>query len=61
MQGPPIQVAACFKLLCEIGRMFGYFPEPEKSFAICSLVVETEVKTAFLAEDLTVQTCQGHR
>ena len=60
MQGPPDQVAACFKLLCKIGPMIGYFPEPEKSFAICPVAAETEVKTIFLAEGLAVQTCRGH-
>ena len=61
MQGPLYRVAACFKLLCKVGPMFGYFPEPEKSFAICPLEGETEVKAVFLAEDLAVQTCRGHR
>ena len=35
MQGVPSRVAKCFKLLTEVGPMFGYLPEPEKSFAIC--------------------------
>ena len=61
MQGPPDCVAACFKLLCKIGPMFGYYPEPKKSFAICPLVVEAEVKEVFNAEGLAVQTCRGHR
>ena len=61
MQGPPDQVAACFKLLCKAGPMFGYFPKPEKSCAICPLAAETEVKAIFLTEDLPVQTCWGHR
>ena len=61
MQGPPVQVAAYFKLLCETGPMFGYFPETEKSFAICLLASEAEVKTTFIAEGLAVKTCRGHR
>ena len=61
MQGPPDRVAACFKLLCKARPMFRYFPEPEKSFAICLLAAETEVKAIFLDEDLPVQTYQGHR
>ena len=61
MQGPPDRVAACFKLLCDLGPKFGYFPEPEKSIAICPLATEAEVKTAFAAEGLAVKTCRGHR
>ena len=40
--------------------MFGYYPEPEKSFAICPLAVEQEVKEVFNPEGLAVQTCRGH-
>ena len=54
MQGPPARVAACFKLLCKLGPKFGYYPEPEKSFAICPLAVEQEVKDVFTAEGLAV-------
>ena len=61
MQGRPARVAACFKLLCDLGPHFGYFPEPEKSFAICPLATEVEVKAAFEAEGMTVKTCRGHR
>ena len=60
-KGPPDRVAACFKILCDLGPMLGYFPESEKSFAICPLATETEVKTAFAVEDLAVKTCRGHR
>ena len=59
MQGPPARVAACFKFLCKLGPMFGYYPELEKSFAICPLAVEQEVKDVFTAEGLAVQTCRG--
>ena len=38
--------------------MFDYYPEPE---TICPLAVEQEVKDAFNAEGLAVQTCRGHR
>ena len=61
MQGRPDRVAACFKLLCDLGPHFGYFPEPEKSFSICPLATEDEVKAAFVAEGMTVKTCRGHR
>ena len=57
MQGPPARVAACFKLLWKLGPMFGYYPEPEKSFATCPLTVEQEVKDVFNVEGLVVQTC----
>ena len=61
MQGPPDQVTACFKLLCEIGPPFGYFPDPDKSYAICPLASEEDVKATFLAQGLKVKTCRGHR
>ena len=31
MQGVPSRVVKCFKLLTEVGPMFGYLPEPEKN------------------------------
>ena len=52
---------AVFTLICDLGPQFVDFPEPEKSFAICSLATEAEVKTAFAAEVLTVETCRGNR
>ena len=35
MMGTAESVCQCFRLLCTLGPMLGYFPEPEKSFAIC--------------------------
>ena len=61
MQGRPDQVANCFKLLCDLGPQFGYFPKPQKSFAVYPLATEAEVKTVFTAEGLTMKTCRGHR
>ena len=60
MQGRPDRVAACFKLLCDLGPHFNYFPEPEKSFSICPLALEAEVKASFEAEGMPVKTCRGH-
>ena len=41
--------------------MFGYLPEPEKSFVICPLASEEGVLTAFGSEGLDVKACRGHR
>ena len=61
MQRVPSRVAKCFKLLTEVGPMFGYLPEPEKSFAICPLASEEGVLAAFATEGLDVKACRGHR
>ena len=61
MQGVPSRVAKCFKLLTEVGPMFGYLPKPEKSFSICPLASEVGVLTAFGSEGLDVKACGGHR
>ena len=58
---PSASNAACFKLLCDLGPHFGYFPEPEKSFVTFPLATEGEVKAAFEAEGMTVKTCRVQR
>ena len=37
------------------------FPSQKKSFSICPLASEAEVKEAFKAEGMTVKMCRGHR
>ena len=61
MQGRALSVAKCFQILAEAGPHFGYFPEPEKSFAICPLATEAAAKAIFEAEGLPVNYCRGHR
>ena len=61
MVGTAIDVAASFTQLCNYGPMFGYFPEPEKSFLICPLATEPPAKTAFMEHDLPVHFVRGHR
>ena len=41
--------------------MFGYYPEPAKSFVICPKADEDAAKAAFSALNLPVQYCRGHR
>ena len=47
MQGRAGAVTVVFKLLMKLGPMFGYLPEPEKSFAICPLATEPAAKAIF--------------
>ena len=61
MQGLPQEVADCFKLLKKLGPMFGYLPEPAKSFAICPLATEELARSIFEEADLSVRFCRGHR
>ena len=61
MQGTPAKLVAYVKLLIKLGPMFGYLPETEKSFAICPLASEAKVLAAFVAENLEVTACRGHR
>ena len=61
MQGRALAVAQCFHLLIRVGPHFGYFPEPEKSFAICPLATEAAAKEIFEREGLPVRYCRGHR
>ncbi len=61
MQGTAARVASTMVLLTRLGPMFGYLPEPEKSFVICPLADEEAAKAAFTAENLPVKYCRGHR
>ena len=54
MQGLPWEVADCFKLLKKLRPMFGYLPEPEKSFAIYPLAADESARLIFAEADLPV-------
>ena len=41
--------------------MFGYLPEPEKSFLICPIATEQSAKAVFVEANLPVQFRRGHR
>ena len=59
--GTPEDVAACLVELQRVGPMFGYYPEPEKSWGICPLADEAAAKAAFEAMELNVNWTRGHR
>ena len=61
MQGLPREVVDCFKLLKKLGPLFGYLPEPARSFAICPLATEELARPIFEEADLPVRFCRGHR
>jgi hypothetical protein len=61
MQGTAEAVSQCFQLLCKYGPMYGYYPEPAKSFAICPLATEATAQAIFTANDLPVSFVRGHR
>ncbi|KAL7523332.1 hypothetical protein ACHAWF_000480, partial [Thalassiosira exigua] len=55
------KVTRVMKGLIRVGPMFGYHPEPDKSWVICPLGSEAKAKAAFEAEGLQVRYCRGHR
>ena len=61
MQGTPRAVSECFTLLCRLGPMHGYFPEPEKSYAICPEALMVSARSTFIANNLPVSFVSGHR
>ncbi|MEJ2330924.1 MAG: hypothetical protein P8Z33_13945, partial [Gammaproteobacteria bacterium] len=61
LHGDPQRSAKVFKALLEKGPDRGYFPEPEKSWHICSAETELAARQAFATEGLTVQFSRGHR
>ena len=61
MREPARDVAKALWRLRVLGPMFGYHPEPKKSWGICPLASEAEAKAAFAAEGLTIGWTRGHR
>ena len=61
MNGSASDVAPCFEKLIKVGPMFGYHPEPEKSWCVSPLASEAPAKAAFAAADLKVKYCRGQR
>ena len=61
MMGKALGVVGCFQLLTKIGLDFGYYLDPARSFYICPLADELEMKAAFASMDLPVKYCRGHR
>ena len=61
MMGPHALNAKVVKLLVEKGPCFGYYPEPEKSWHICSEAEEPAAMAAFDAEGLQVRFTRGQR
>ena len=60
MQGTAEATATAFQQLMKLGPMFGYLPEPEKSFGICPLATKAGAKAVFEGANLPVKFCCGH-
>ena len=54
-------IVTCLGVLQEAGPMFGYHPEPEKSWAICPAADQEAGRAAFDEAGLGVQWTSGHR
>ena len=61
MMGSAEDVAACLLVIQKVGPMFGYHPEPEKSWGICPLATEAEGKATMAAAGLQINWCRGLR
>ena len=55
IHGPSSRVAPCFKELCCVGPMFGYYPEVKKLIATCPLGNQSRLKAMFLVADLKIK------
>ena len=53
--------AACLKALSIAGPWFGYYPEPKKSWYICTTNEEETAKQAFASHGLNINFTRGHR
>jgi hypothetical protein len=53
--------ARCLAFLQEFGPFYGYYPEPEKSYFICTKEEEAQAKLAFYSYGLRVQVVRGKR
>ena len=53
--------AEALRFLIEYGPNYGYYPEPEKSYFICTKAQEAQAKAAFYLKGLKVQFARGKR
>jgi hypothetical protein len=59
--GNVVSCARSLEFLSEVGPIYGYFPEPEKTHVICKEEDELEAKVAFLTRGLDVKYSRGQR
>jgi hypothetical protein len=59
--GNVVSCARSLEFLSEVGPIYGYFPEPEKTHVICKEEDELEAKVVFLTRGLDVQYSRGQR
>ncbi|KAL3768952.1 hypothetical protein ACHAWO_004062 [Cyclotella atomus] len=57
--GPAESCARALVFLQEFGPYYGYYPEPEKSYFICTAEEEAQAKVAFYSYGLKVQFVRG--
>eukprot|EP00956_Cyclotella_meneghiniana_P023353 scaffold45380_cov85-Cyclotella_meneghiniana.AAC.2 len=53
--------AAFLEYLTKDGPIYGYYPEPEKSYFVCKLEDEPAARTSFHHRGLKVNFCRGRR
>ncbi len=61
MMGASKRIARVFQLQMKKGPSMGYFPEPAKSYHICSKKEEAEARAAFEEAGIEVNFCWGKR
>ena len=61
MHGKASRAARVLRELCRIGTHRGYYPEPAKSWFVCTEAEEPAARKVFEEAGMAMQFCRGHR